>query len=78
MVMNLNEAEFNQIKASARELNTSFRYDYFLQPKSDGSKQPLSFRLSPKKALTFEMNSHKQLTKEKKKTQECSHLSEFS
>ncbi len=55
MVMNLNVSEFQGIKNFAEKLKAPFQYDYFIHPKIDGSKEPLSFRLSPKEVVEFKI-----------------------
>ena len=53
-VMSLNIDEFSDVKEFAERLNVPFRYGYFIHPAIDGSKMPLTFRLSPSQAAGLE------------------------
>jgi len=65
-VMNLNIEEFDDVKNFAKRLEVPFRYGYFVHPKSDGSKEPLAFRLSPEEGIKLEMINHPHLFEQKK------------
>ena len=69
-VMNLNVGEFDDVKNLAKKLNVPFRYGYFIHPKIEGSKEPLSFRLSPKEGIELETRNQPYLLEEEKKSRE--------
>lgn len=67
-VMTLNIGEFSQVKAFAKKLKVPFRYGYFINPKIDGSKAPLAFRLSPKEGIELERRNQSYLFEEEKRS----------
>lgn len=67
-VLDLNIGEFSQVKAFAKELAVRFQWGYFIHPKIDGSKEPLSFRLSPKQGIELEVKNQPSLFEEEKRS----------
>ena len=55
MLMTLNAHELWDLKAWAKSLGVSFRYDPALNARLDGGKEPLAFRLSPEEAVEFDV-----------------------
>jgi radical SAM protein with 4Fe4S-binding SPASM domain len=55
MVMNLNQHELQAMKDFAQSLNLDFRFDPLLNAGLDGSKSPLLFRLSPERAVQYDL-----------------------
>ena len=59
LVTTLNKHELGSIKRFAKDLGIDYRYDPFINPAFDGSKEPCQFRLSPKDATDIEMAEKK-------------------
>lgn len=72
VVMKLNIGEFIQVKSFADELGVRFRYSPYVHPRIDGSKVPISFRLSPEEWIELEMKESSSLFEEEKKSPESS------
>lgn len=58
-VTTLNKDEVWSIKRFAEDLGIDYRYDPFINPRFDGSKEPYQFRLSSKEAVDLEMAEEK-------------------
>jgi radical SAM protein with 4Fe4S-binding SPASM domain len=54
MVMTLNQAELEQMKALAASLGTQFRFDPIMNPALDGSARPTYLRLTPEEVVEVE------------------------
>lgn len=59
MVMTINQNEIWDMKSWAGRLGVEFRYDPVLNPRLDGSKKPCSLRLTPDKAVEFDILDEK-------------------
>ncbi len=55
MAMTVNHEEIQGMKAYAKELGMSFRFDPMINPRLDGSKRPCRFRLSPEEAVKLDL-----------------------
>lgn len=56
-VMTLNIEEVGGVRRLAERLGIYFRYGWYIHPRLDGSREPLSFRISPEEVLRLEKNS---------------------
>lgn len=61
IAMTLNHDEFSKIKEYAEGLGVEFRFDPELNPRLDGSKTPLAFRLPPEEVLKLELTDEKRI-----------------
>jgi len=59
MLMNVNKLELGQMQDYARKIGVKFRYDPLINPRLDGSKEPLSFRLTPEEVVASDMADEK-------------------
>lgn len=59
LVSTLNKHELWSIKRFAEDLGVDYRYDPYINPRFDGSKEPCQFRLSLKEAVDIEMANEK-------------------
>lgn len=75
MVMTLNLAEFARIKTFAENLGVRFQWDYLINPRIDGSKVPLQYRISPEAAIDLELGYQPRLSEEEKNPREKKKLS---
>lgn len=66
-VITLNKNEFSEIKAFAKELGVRFQWGYFISPKINGSKEPLTFRCSPRDGINLESKNQPNLFEEEKR-----------
>jgi radical SAM protein with 4Fe4S-binding SPASM domain len=57
--MNVNKLELRQMQDYARKIGVKFRYDPLINPRLDGSKGPLSFRLTPEEVVAGDMRDEK-------------------
>lgn len=69
-VMNPNIGEFDDVKSFAGKIKSRFRYDYLINPKINGSKEPLAFRLPPRQAIKLERKNQPHLFEEEQKSKE--------
>ncbi|MFB0565180.1 MAG: radical SAM protein [Candidatus Aminicenantaceae bacterium] len=75
MVMTLNLAEFDRIKAYADNLGARFLWDYLIHPRINGSKEPLRYRISPEEAIDLESRYLPHLIEKEKNPMENKELS---
>ena len=61
MALSVNKHELNAMKAYAEELGVTFRYDWCINPRLDGGRSPLEFRVSPEEAVFIEQEDEKRL-----------------
>lgn len=54
MIMTLNVHELQEMKTFAKDRGVDFRFDAVLNPRLDGSKSPLRYRLSPEDVVGLE------------------------
>ncbi len=59
LVTSLNKHKLTSLKTFTKDLGIDYRYDPFINPRFDGSKEPCQFRLSPKDATDIEMAEKK-------------------
>ena len=57
MVLTLNRHQIRHVKAFAQKRGARFQADFLIHPRIDGSKEPLKYRLSPRKAIELELKS---------------------
>jgi radical SAM protein with 4Fe4S-binding SPASM domain len=69
-VMNPNIREFDDVKSFARKIKSRFQYGYLINPKINGSKEPLAFRLSPRQAIELERKNQPYLFEEEQRSKE--------
>ena len=67
--MKSNLKEFKGVKELARSLNIPLSYGYNIQPKMDGSRKPIAFRITPKQAIELEEKNAALLCDEKRNLQ---------
>lgn len=70
MVMTLNLHEFAHIKEFAKNVGVRFEWDYLVKPRIDGSKEPLSYRISPETAIDLELRCYSHLSGQAKNSGE--------
>lgn len=66
MVMTFNLAEFARVRAFAKNLGVRFQWGYLINPRIDGSKEPLRYRISPETAIDLELRYRPHLSEEEK------------
>lgn len=69
-VMTLNINDFSEVKAFAEKLEVPFRYGWLIYPRIDGSKEPLTFRLTPEQVIELEVKNRPFLFEEEKNRKE--------
>lgn len=71
IVMTLNHQELKEMEKLAKTLGCPFRYDTFLNPRLDGKKDPLKFRLSPEQVLAIDLERPARMREYQKKCSDC-------
>jgi len=67
MVFDINKHELNQVRSMVKGWGVSFRYDAILNPRLDGSKNNLRFRLPAEEVTEFELEEKERLKAYRKK-----------
>lgn len=73
VLMTLNSHEFRDMKAFAEKLGVSFRYDWQVNARLDGGKEPVALRVAPEEVVSVERENRERMRDFKRFTDKFRH-----